>query len=161
MKAKTRTINHTQIHQRKIELIKRDPLTQEYNNLHELEKQSRKNYSGSLVAYESKTLNRLEEIAKEIRRKWNVGLIRRPASSDGPLPGLQINARGNNTVTDMTDYVIKQLIPKINRRTRNSIRDRDQLKNNLKHAIDNGIGVKLICALFYELGKVAVIQQLL
>lgn len=110
-------IKPDQIHQRKIELIKRDPLTQEWNKLNREEGEARINYLfiGNPIEYESDTSNRLEDIARELERKWNINLLPAPGNQDDPLLGLKINAYPNATVFDATDYIKERFISMLKR----------------------------------------------
>ena len=93
-------IKSNQIHQRKIELVKRDPLAQEWNRL------------------VRKKTDEAEEIGKEIMAKWRVNLMQDPSKSlPEPLSYLRVVARSHPTVIDATDYIKECLLPRIKRLT--------------------------------------------
>jgi hypothetical protein len=95
------------VSQRKIELIKRDPLTHEWNNLIREEKNLKEESPRKI-----ELSNKLERIGRKLISKWQVSLIQNPHKpSSQPLAYLDISAGSYPTVFDATDYIKECLRP--------------------------------------------------
>lgn len=106
---------------RRFELFKRDPLAQDMESLF------RKSHSVNLpVDEKTKLNNRIEELWKELMKKWNCHISPTNVISDEPFSWLSFSS-GAFTVADATEY-IKKLSAKIKKDLETRSQSRDHYK---------------------------------
>jgi len=119
MKSDNEFITPLQIHERMMELIKRDPLAREWNEEWEksrlLEEENKKFEEAGYSPLHTIGYGKGENIGWEIIHKWNLNFNPTHNPDELPLSGLKISAFPTPTVIDAIEYIDKNILPRVNK----------------------------------------------